>query len=866
VTSSVQMTTVKAKSYAARGWSCVPVQFQSKAPVLEGWQNLRLGESDIQDYFDGQPQNIGVLLGDPSNGLVDIDLDSPETVQLAALVLPQTPCRFGRAGSRGSHWLYDTGPAEPTAQYKDVDGSMLVEFRSTGAQTVFPGSIHPSGEAIEWEEFEDPLAIGGPILKTKVAILAAAALIARHWPAEGSRQNAALALAGGLLRAGWGQGDVESFIDAVGLGAGDEEVGMRVGAAGATEKRIRDDQRVTGWPALAELVGTKVVDLAGQWLNVPAGSNRSVNYQATEHGLVWLKPTKDGCVTVPLTNFTATVAAQLVEDDGVEVHRLLEIATNLNGHASRFSIPAAQFAGMNWAIEHLGARAIVYPGFGTKEHARAAIQVLSTDIVDRSVYTHLGWREIDGVWVYLHAEGAIGSDGPVPDLEVAVPETLSRFVLPSPPDGADLVTAIRASLGMLEVAADDIIFPIYGAVWRAVLGSTDFSVFAVGETGVGKSEIAALAQQHFGAGLDARHLPGSWSSTANALEGLAFAAKDVLLVVDDFAPTGSTSDVQKMHRDADRVLRAQGNTSGRGRMRSDATLKPTKPPRGLILCTGEDIPNGQSLRARIFVSEVRKTGPGAVDLTKLSICQRDAASGLYAQAMAGFIRWLAPRYQDIRRDLNGQQVNLRNKADSTGLYLRTADIVASLTVGILWFLKFAQDVEAISKDKAQDWTRRALDSLDEKAESQSEHQADSDPAQRFLELLASGLTRGSAHLTDTKGMKPIDGESWGWRADEMSGGGPGETRWTPKGSRIGWIDGEDVYLESQAAYAEVQKMTREGGNSLTVSLPTLKRRLKEKGLLASTEKTAKRERLEVRRVIQGQRRQVLHLKASSLIV
>ena len=48
--------------------------------------------------------------------------------------------------------------------------------------------------------------------------------------------------------------------------------------------------------------------------------------------------------------------------------------------------------------------------------------------------------------------------------------------------------------------------------------------------------------------MDARHLPGSWSSTGNALEGLAFSAKDVLLVVDDFAPTGSATDVQRMHR------------------------------------------------------------------------------------------------------------------------------------------------------------------------------------------------------------------------------------------------------------------------------------------------------------------------------
>jgi len=40
-----------------------------------------------------------------------------------------------------------------------------------------------------------------------------------------------------------------------------------------------------------------------------------------------------------------------------------------------------------------------------------------------------------------------------------------------------------------------------------------------------------------------------------------------LLVVDDFVPKGSQNDVQRTHREADRLLRAQANASGRGRIR-----------------------------------------------------------------------------------------------------------------------------------------------------------------------------------------------------------------------------------------------------------------------------------------------------------
>ena len=69
-------------------------------------------------------------------------------------------------------------------------------------------------------------------------------------------------------------------------------------------------------------------------------------------------------------------------------------------------------------------------------------------------------------------------------------------------------------------------------------------------------------------------------------------------------------------------------------MRGDTTLRPVKRPRGLIVSTGEDTPRGQSLRARLFVLEL---GPGDLDFELLSQAQADAAAGLYAQAMAGFL-------------------------------------------------------------------------------------------------------------------------------------------------------------------------------------------------------------------------------------
>jgi hypothetical protein len=86
--------------------------------------------------------------------------------------------------------------------------------------------------------------------------------------------------------------------------------------------------------------------------------------------------------------------------------------------------------------------------------------------------------------------------------------------------------------------------------------------------------------------------------------------------------------------------------------------------------------------------------------------------------------------------------------------------------------------------------------------------------------------------------------------------------WRPQGRRVGWIDGEALYLEPEASYAAAQEMAGAQGESLTVSAPTLRRRLKERGLLASVD--AKRETLTIRRVVESASRNVLHLDSSSL--
>src|SRR5438105_9915027 len=127
---------------------------------------------------------------------------------------------------------------------------------------------------------------------------------------------------------------------------------------------------------------------------------------------------------------------------------------------------------------------------------------------------------VNGCFFTPAAHSARPARGDGIEVELEVP--LDRFRLP---DTQDVPKAVLNSLALLDVAPDPIMFPLFAAPFRAVLGDTDFSIHLAGPTGVGKTQLVALAQQFFGAELDSGHLPGSWASTPNALEMLASTAK-----------------------------------------------------------------------------------------------------------------------------------------------------------------------------------------------------------------------------------------------------------------------------------------------------------------------------------------------------
>ncbi len=274
-----------AREYLARSMRVVPVPAGSKQPVLSNWPELRLTDADLPAHFSNG-SNIGIILGTPSDGLVDVDLDCAEAEIVARYFLPQTKMWGGRDKRPRSHaWYRAVGDAPKTIKFSDPrkkegeDHATLIELRSTGGQTIVAPSRHPTGDVYRWDGSLDPAPIMGDDLARIVRKIGAAALLARYWN-NTLRHDASLALAGMLLRAGWNQNDCETFLEAVATAGGDDDVRNRVTSVASTAKRIADGEEATGAPKLAELMGEDIVKAVKKWLGLRGGAGEYIRSDA----------------------------------------------------------------------------------------------------------------------------------------------------------------------------------------------------------------------------------------------------------------------------------------------------------------------------------------------------------------------------------------------------------------------------------------------------------------------------------------------------------------------------------------------------------------------------------------------------------
>ena len=111
------------------------------------WKHLQLrdmSEPGHQSKLEGAG-NIGVALGEASNGLVTIDFDEDSYVDAFLAANPLLKTTLRTCGSRGCNiWGRCSSEYPPSQRLKNVSGADIGEWRADGCQTIISGT-HPEG-------------------------------------------------------------------------------------------------------------------------------------------------------------------------------------------------------------------------------------------------------------------------------------------------------------------------------------------------------------------------------------------------------------------------------------------------------------------------------------------------------------------------------------------------------------------------------------------------------------------------------------------------------------------------------------------------------------------------------------------------
>lgn len=494
-----------------------------------------------------------------------------------------------------------------------------------------------------------------------------------------------------------------------------------------------------------------------------------------------------------LANFTCRIIEELRRDDGEETQIVYRICADVSGATQTVDVPARDFPSMSWVGEMLGANAVL--SVGVKDHVRAAVLILSHPVRVRTVYTHTGWRQIDSVWVYLTGAGGIGPSGPVENVTCELDDNLEGYSTEPPRQPAPPL--LRRALALLDLGPPRVMAALVGAAALAPLISLftrnepDFTVWIYGETGTFKTAVAAVIQALWGS---FRRLPGSFTSTPNAIEKQCYATKDAVFVLDDYFPPAGKKQQQQLLEIVDKVVRSGGNRKGRDRMAADLSLRRGFPPRCLTIVTAEGQIEGASSLARIVPVEIRS---GDIDISRLTEAQ--SAIDEFQGAMYHFLRWVAANHDRISEKLPELMTAFRSRLCGVGEHLRQPTQVALLLCGLEVLLLCCMELGAISQDESQATMESALAGLIEAAAAHGDELRDQDPVRQFTTCLREGLASGRAYLTTKTGGAPEEHSRWGWHM--ASHGGVVEPATSPGAAHVGYLDGDFIFLLPESAFA-----------------------------------------------------------------
>ena len=537
----------------------------------------------------------------------------------------------------------------------------------------------------------------------------------------------------------------------------------------------------------------------------------------TENGcLCYLPVGRQDSPGIMLCNFAPRIVREVIVDDGAEkTRRYLIGGTDANGNEiSPVEIPAGELEKMAWIANCLDASCDLCVVSQVEKHVRCAIKSTARFAEKQYIFSHTGWKKIDGAWQYLlpgdetYRVEMKGKQRNYRGTDTCTEDDLRK-----------LFCFLRSNL-----MPDEIILPCIALVFLSPLNEflrqighePKFLLTLIGRTGSMKSTVAALMLSFFG-NFSATDLPMSFRDTANSIVHNAFALKDVLTCVDDYHPTAK-AEAGRMRETMQILARGYGDRAARNRLGSDITLREPRPPQGNVIVTAEFAPDiGESGTARLFCVGMQ---PGSIRLPFLTEVQEQALDGCFVRCMSTFIRYIKERYlkdgqeQSLLECLKMNFSELRShwrtelKEKSIPFHDRLPDTLACLEVGFLFLTDFLCAKDITDERDATELQNRLHSVLLRLSAKQSESVEADRPTHIFLRKLYSLIECGQVCLIPASS-----------RLETL-----------PK-NYIGYEDETYYYLMLDASHKAVKRLCGEQDEGFAISAKSLAKALADEGLI-----------------------------------
>ena len=236
-----------ASLYIKKGWSVVPLDSGQKFPTIRDWLKIDFSSEDFNDN-----SNLGIK---SFGGIVIVDLDSRESVELADRFLPETKAVYGRLTRQRNKRLYQS-KLKKLIKWTDEDKGTILELR-VNHQDMAPPSVHPNGEVLQWVEgfdidSHDPAIVDIDILKRSCRMLATSCFIAQKYPPRGNRHEFILSCSGMLRNIGLTEEECTKIIVCAAYISSDEKIGDREQEIRSTYSKP-ESEKYTGAKSLGDI-------------------------------------------------------------------------------------------------------------------------------------------------------------------------------------------------------------------------------------------------------------------------------------------------------------------------------------------------------------------------------------------------------------------------------------------------------------------------------------------------------------------------------------------------------------------------------------------------------------------------------------